>query len=97
VGLFEWRSSSPKIPGKPVWLDLFVYIATLSNQTSHHQRMSMSSTISLSFRRDRSAQFLPSSISQGMDEAPSPRYHPAPSRNEIAFVQPVLVSFGVIP
>jgi len=58
--------------------------------------MSMSSTISLAFRRDRSAQFLPSSVSQGMDEAPSPRYHSAPSRNEIAFVQPVLVSFGVI-
>lgn len=30
-----------------------------------------------------------------MDEPPSPRYHPAPSRNEIAFVQPVLVSLGI--
>ena len=58
--------------------------------------MSMSSTISLAFRRDRSVQYLPSSISQGMDEAPSPRYHPAPSRNEIAFVQPVLVSPGIV-
>ena len=58
--------------------------------------MSMSSTISLAFRRDRSAQYLPSGISQGMDEAPSARYHPAPSRNEIAFVQPVLVSIGFV-
>jgi hypothetical protein len=56
----------------------------------------MSSTISLAFRRDRSAQYLPSGISQGTDEAPSPRYHPAPSRNEIAFVQPVLVSPGIV-
>jgi len=55
------------------------------------QRISMSSTLSLAFRRDRSAQYLPSTNSPGLDDAPSLRYHPAPSRNEIAFVQPVLV------
>ncbi|KAF8964008.1 catabolite repression protein creC [Flammula alnicola] len=60
-------------------------------QATHHQRMSMSSTISLAFRRDRSVQYLPSINSPGLDEATSPRYHPAPSRNEIAFVQPVLI------
>lgn len=59
-------------------------------QTSYHQRISMSSTLSLAFRRDRSAQFLPAT---GPFNENSPRYHPAPSRNEVAIVQPVLVSF----
>ncbi|KAF5381077.1 hypothetical protein D9615_004171 [Tricholomella constricta] len=59
-------------------------------QASHHQRMSMSSTISLALRRDRSAQYLPSINSPGL-EGRSFRYHPAPSRNETAVVQPVLV------
>lgn len=59
-------------------------------QPSHHQRISMSSTISLAFRRDRSAQHLPSVGSLGADVS-SPRYHPAPSRNEIAVLQPVLI------
>ncbi len=45
----------------------------------------MSSTVSLAFRHDRSALHLPS-----VDEKPYPRYHPAPSRNEVAIVQPVL-------
>ena len=54
--------------------------------------MSMSSTISLAFRRDRSVPYLPSLNSPVLDSNPSPRYHPAPSRNEIAVVQPVLVS-----
>lgn len=60
-------------------------------QSTHHQRVSMSSTISLAFRRDRSALYLPSINSPGVDDNPLPRYHPAPSRNEIAVVQPVLV------
>jgi catabolite repression protein CreC len=53
--------------------------------------MSMSSTISLALRRERSSPYLPLN-SAGLDSNPSPRYHPAPSRNEIAVVQPVLVS-----
>ncbi|KAL0946567.1 hypothetical protein HGRIS_012770 [Hohenbuehelia grisea] len=56
-----------------------------------HQRVSMSSTISLAFRRDRSALHLPSLGSPSLDQTPPPRYHPAPSRNEIAVVQPVLI------
>ncbi|KAJ8522375.1 hypothetical protein ONZ45_g1015 [Pleurotus djamor] len=57
---------------------------------AHHQRFSMSSTISLAFRRDRSALHLPS-IGPPADENAPQRYHAAPSRNEIAVVQPVLV------
>ncbi|KAF8891256.1 catabolite repression protein creC [Infundibulicybe gibba] len=58
----------------------------------HHHRMSMSSTISLAFRRDRSNIYLPSVDSpSAVDGKPSPRYHPAPSRNEVAVVQPVLI------
>ncbi|THU88588.1 WD40 repeat-like protein [Dendrothele bispora CBS 962.96] len=62
-------------------------------QSTHHQRVSMSSTLSLSFKREgRSALYLPSTNNgSGNDENESPRYHPAPSRNEIAVVQPVLV------
>ncbi|KAJ8087969.1 hypothetical protein PM082_013520 [Marasmius tenuissimus] len=55
---------------------------------SQHQRVSMSSTLSLSaFRRDRSAFHLP----EGDGDSTPVKYHPAPSRNEIAVVQPVLV------
>lgn len=60
-------------------------------QATHHQRMSVSSAISLAFRRDRSALHLPSASVPGADGNPSPRYHPAPSRTEIAVVQPVLI------
>ncbi|KAK0463809.1 WD40-repeat-containing domain protein [Desarmillaria tabescens] len=60
-------------------------------QATHHQRVSMSSTISLAFKRDRSALYLPSPT----EDKPYPRYHPAPSRNEIAVVQPVLVCGSV--
>ncbi|KAK2459699.1 hypothetical protein APHAL10511_008344 [Amanita phalloides] len=56
-----------------------------TTQASHH-RMSISSTLSLAYKRDRSAAFLPSTHNE-----PSPRYHPAPSRSDIAIVQPVLV------
>lgn len=52
----------------------------------------MSSTVSLAFRQDRSASYLPSVESPVGDEQPMSRYHPAPSRTEIAVVQPVLVS-----
>ncbi|KAJ7723958.1 catabolite repression protein creC [Mycena maculata] len=56
-------------------------------QATHQQRISMSSTVSLAFRRDRSTLYLPTSD----DTSPFPRYHPAPSRNEIAVVQPCLI------
>ncbi|CAK5265091.1 unnamed protein product [Mycena citricolor] len=55
-------------------------------QPTHQQRMSMASTVSLALRRDRSTIFLPTG-----EETPFPRYHPAPSRNEIAVVQPCLI------
>ncbi|KAI0263363.1 WD40-repeat-containing domain protein [Gloeopeniophorella convolvens] len=51
---------------------------------AHHHRLSVASTLSLSARR---SQALP-------PDAPAPpaeRYHPAPSRTEVAIVQPVLV------
>lgn len=57
-------------------------------QASYQHRTSVSSTLSLAFRRDRSALFLPPAVPH--DNA-SPRFHAAPSRNEIAIVQPVLV------
>ncbi|TFK54612.1 WD40 repeat-like protein [Heliocybe sulcata] len=61
-------------------------------QAAHHQRMSMSSSLSLAFRRDRSTLYLPPLGSPDADGIPPlPRYHPAPSRNEVAIVQPVLV------
>ncbi|KAJ7137724.1 WD40-repeat-containing domain protein [Mycena epipterygia] len=56
-------------------------------QATHQQRVSMASTVSLAFRRDRSTLYLPT----GEDGSPFPRYHPAPSRNEIAVVQPCLI------
>ncbi|ESK94167.1 catabolite repression protein crec [Moniliophthora roreri MCA 2997] len=58
-------------------------------QSTYHQRISMSSTLSLAFRKDRSAFHLPS-LNTGDGNTPI-KYHPAPSRNEIAVVQPVLV------
>jgi len=61
---------------------------------SHHHRLSMASSLSLGVRRrgdtltaDRSTLHLPPPGAEG----PLPRYHPAPSRNEVAIVQPVLV------
>ncbi|KAF7311421.1 Catabolite repression protein creC [Mycena kentingensis (nom. inval.)] len=56
-------------------------------QPTHQQRMSMASTVSLAVRRDRSTLYLPTEDAL----LPLPRYHPAPSRNEIAVVQPCLV------
>ncbi|KAI9446155.1 WD40 repeat-like protein [Lactarius indigo] len=61
---------------------------------SHHHRLSMASSLSLGARRrgdtltaDHSTLHLPPLGAEG----PLPRYHPAPSRNEVAIVQPVLV------
>lgn len=62
---------------------------------SHHHRLSMASSLSLGARRrgdtltaDRSTLHL---LPPPGAEGPLPRYHPAPSRNEVAIVQPVLV------
>ncbi|KAI0748483.1 WD40 repeat-like protein [Daedaleopsis nitida] len=55
---------------------------------AHHQRMSMTSSLSLALRRrGESTVYLPTPGG----ESPLPRYHPAPSRNEVAVVQPVVV------
>jgi len=61
---------------------------------SHHHRLSMASSLSLAARRrtdaltaDHSTLHLPPPGPEG----PLARYHPAPSRNEVAIVQPVLV------
>ncbi|KAH9930755.1 WD40-repeat-containing domain protein [Fomitopsis serialis] len=54
---------------------------------SHQQRISMTSSLSLALRRrGESTLFLSPNGAEAM-----PRYHPAPSRNEVAVVQPVLV------
>ncbi|KAH7909930.1 WD40 repeat-like protein [Hygrophoropsis aurantiaca] len=62
-------------------------------QATHHQRVSMSSTISLAFRRGTgSTLHLPgASIGPDGSSLSLPRYHPAPSRNEVSVVQPVLI------
>ncbi|KAH8099529.1 WD40-repeat-containing domain protein [Cristinia sonorae] len=58
---------------------------------AQHQRMSMTSTLSLALqRRGQSTVYLPPLGSPGL-ESPLPRYHPSPSRNEVAVVQPVLI------
>ena len=63
------------------------------------QRLSTASTLSLALRRreaaatDRSTLHLPAPLADG----PLPRYHPAPSRNEVAVVQPVLVRCPLRP
>ncbi|KAL9715338.1 hypothetical protein Ac2012v2_002001 [Leucoagaricus gongylophorus] len=56
------------------------------HQAAHHHRISISSTISPAFR---GSYLPPNRLVQ--EPIHSPRYHPAPSRNEIAIVQPVLV------
>ncbi|KAK7038069.1 catabolite repression protein creC [Favolaschia claudopus] len=57
-------------------------------QPTHQQRVSMASTVSLAFRRDRSTLYLPNADENG---SPFPKFHPAPSRNEVAVVQPCLI------
>ncbi|KAI0333609.1 WD40 repeat-like protein [Cubamyces sp. BRFM 1775] len=60
-------------------------------QISHQQRMSMTSALSLALRRrGESTLYLAPSSALGA-ESPLPRFHPAPSRNEVAVVQPVVV------
>lgn len=59
---------------------------------THHARFSMASTVSLAFRKGTgSALHLPGASVIGFDTSAPPRYHPAPSRNEVSVVQPVLV------
>ncbi|KAH9993809.1 WD40-repeat-containing domain protein [Russula vinacea] len=61
---------------------------------SHHHRLSMSSSLSLAARRRPDALTADHSTLHLLPlggEGPLPRYHPAPSRNEVAIVQPVLV------
>ncbi len=56
----------------------------------------MTSSISLALRRrGESTLYLPPSGTPG-DESPLPRYHPAPSRNEVAVVQPVVVRTSLL-
>ncbi|KAH7889618.1 WD40-repeat-containing domain protein [Phlebopus sp. FC_14] len=50
-------------------------------QHGHHPRVSMASSVSLAFRRGTGSTM----------QLVTPRYHPAPSRNEVSVVQPVLV------
>ena len=55
--------------------------------------MSMTSSISLALRRrGESSVFLGG---PGLD-GPVSRYHPAPSRNEVAVLQPVLVCHAIL-
>lgn len=57
-------------------------------KTTHQQRLSMTSSVSLALRRRGESTLL---LSVPGADSPMPRYHPAPSRNEVAVVQPVLV------
>ena len=53
----------------------------------------MTSTVSLALRRrGESTLFLPNPDG----ESPLPRFHPAPSRNDVAVVQPVVVSLNTL-
>lgn len=61
-------------------------------KATHHQRLSMASSLSLAIRRrgDSTVNLPPGGLVDG--KLPSlPHYHPSPSRNEVAIVQPVLV------
>ncbi|KAH8116994.1 WD40 repeat-like protein [Phellopilus nigrolimitatus] len=61
-------------------------------QALHQQRLSMASTLSLALRRrgDAAEGSTLHLAPQGFSGAEVSRYHPAPSRNEVAVVQPVL-------
>ncbi|KIY50819.1 WD40 repeat-like protein [Fistulina hepatica ATCC 64428] len=63
------------------------------HQNAHHTRMSLASTTSLLRQRERSTLSLAAAGMDSIDGTHSLRYHPAPSRNEIAVVQPVLVKY----
>ncbi|KAI6045566.1 WD40 repeat-like protein [Pisolithus marmoratus] len=51
------------------------------SQSAHHVRVSMASSVSLAVRRGIGS----------TAQLPTSRYHPAPSRNDVSIVQPVLV------
>jgi len=61
-------------------------------KATHHQRLSMASSLSLAIRRrgDSIVNLPPGGLVDGK-LPPLPHYHPSPSRNEVAVVQPVLV------
>jgi len=91
-----YRFGSVGEDNKLIFWDFSSGILHRPKSHSHHQRLSMASSLSLAGRRrpgpdtftaDRSTLHLPPLGSEG----PLPRYHPAPSRNEVAIVQPVLV------
>ncbi|KZT09604.1 WD40 repeat-like protein [Laetiporus sulphureus 93-53] len=58
---------------------------------AHQQRMSMISSVSLAYRRRGNSTVFLSAPGGSLADSSLPRYHPAPSRNEVAIVQPVLV------
>jgi len=61
-------------------------------KATHHQRLSMASSLSLAIRRrGDSAVNLPLGGLADGKLPPLPHYHPSPSRNEVPVVQPVLV------
>jgi hypothetical protein len=90
--LFQVSANSP-LTVMPQW-DFSSGILHRPKLQSHHHRLSMASSLSLANRRrtdafaaDHSTLLLPPPGAEG----PLSRYHPAPSRNEVAIVQPVLV------
>ncbi|KAI9439472.1 WD40 repeat-like protein [Lactarius psammicola] len=89
-----YRFGSVGEDNKPILWDFSSGIRHRPKLHSHHRRLSMASSPSLGARRrgdtltaDHSTFHLPPPGAEG----PLPRYHPAPSRNEVAIVQPVLV------
>lgn len=55
-------------------------------------RLSLSSTISLSLRRRNETSVLNLPMGPGSPDANTLNFHPAPSKNEVAVLQPILVS-----
>ena len=58
--------------------------------------LSLSSTISLALRRRNETSVLNLPMGPGSPDANTLNFHPAPSRNEVAVLQPILVS-ALIP
>ena len=91
MGLLQWSTPSTQVTRKYFVCFPRRTLSYYSSQAAHHQRMSMTSSLSLALRRrGESTVFLTSAGTPG--ETPLSHYHPAPSRNEVAVVQPVLVS-----
>ena len=91
MGFLQWFT-----PSAQGWF-LFVCVSELPSlttpfQATHHQRLSMASSLSLAIRRrgDSVVNLPPGGLVDGK-LPPLPHYHPSPSRNEVAVVQPVLV------